>query len=202
VNPTPINSPESQAKVFENFRKANGFGGERMGRTILLTGAPGVGKTTVLQRIVERLPGRAGGFYTAEIRQHGQRLGFRIITLDGCEGVLAHIDIAGPSRVSRYGVNQHDLEAIGVRAVLDAIEHADVVVIDEIGKMELFSPSFREAVRRAIESDRIILGTIMLAAHPWADTIKAHRAVTVIHVTRENRHRVVEQVLSMLGAPW
>ncbi|MFQ6001621.1 MAG: nucleoside-triphosphatase, partial [Anaerolineae bacterium] len=72
---------------------------------ILLAGRPGVGKTTVIKQVVEMLGGEAGGFYTEEIRQGGRRLGFKIITLEGEEGVLAHVDIKGAPRVSKYGVN-------------------------------------------------------------------------------------------------
>jgi len=169
-----------------------------MGKTILLTGRPGVGKTTVIKEVLERLPGRAGGFYTAEIRERGQRQGFKIITLDGREGILAHIDIKGPRRVSKYGVNLASLESIGVAAIRRAIAEDDYVVIDEIGKMELFSTEFRTAVREAIASEAIVLGTITWRPHPWADAIKSHPQVTVLEVSRENREAMVERVLMNL----
>ncbi|MGB3904128.1 MAG: nucleoside-triphosphatase, partial [Anaerolineae bacterium] len=114
-----------------------------MGRTILLTGRPGVGKTTVIKKALDRLEGRAGGFYTAEIRESGRRQGFKIVTLDGQEGILSHVDIRGQPRVSRYGVNLGDLEEVGVAALRRAIAEADLIVVDEIGKMELFSEAFR-----------------------------------------------------------
>jgi nucleoside-triphosphatase THEP1 len=72
------------------------------------------------------------------------------------------------------------------------------VVIDEIGKMELFSPSFREAVLKAIESGKRVLGTIMLKPHPWADQIKQHPGVKVVPVTRMNQRQVADQMLSWL----
>jgi len=169
-----------------------------MGRTILLTGRPGVGKTTVIKEVLGRLPGHAGGFYTAEIRERGQRQGFKIITLDGREGILAHIDIKGPRRVSKYGVNLASLESIGVEAIRRAIAEDDYVVIDEIGKMELFSAEFRAAVREAIASEAIVLGTITWRPHPWADAIKSHPQVTVLEVTRENREAMVERILMNL----
>ncbi len=169
-----------------------------MGKTILLTGRPGVGKTTVIKKVLERLPGRAGGFYTAEIREHGRRQGFKIITLDGREGILAHVSIEGPKRVSKYGVDLTSLESIGVEAIRRAIAEDDYVVIDEIGKMELFSAEFKAAVREAIASDAIVLGTITWRPHPWADEIKSHPQVTVLEVTRENREAMVERVLTLL----
>lgn len=169
-----------------------------MGRTILLTGRPGVGKTTVIRKVVARLGERCGGFYTAEMRQRGRRVGFRIVTLDGREGVLAHVDIRGRPRVGRYGVNLRDLDEIGVAALRDALTTREVVVVDEIGKMELFSPAFKEVVLAAIEGPKAVLGTIMLKPHPWADRIKSLPRVTVLEVTRANRDTLPKRVVKLL----
>lgn len=169
-----------------------------MGRTILLTGRPGIGKTTVIKEVVDRLGGHAGGFYTAEIRKGGRRQGFKIVTLEGQEGVLSHVNIKGSPRVSRYGVNLKDLEEIGVAALRRAFAEADFVVVDEIGKMELFSDAFRKAVMEAIESDKVVLGTVMATRHPWVDALKALPQVTVLELTEANRDRMVQLVVERL----
>jgi len=169
-----------------------------MGKTILLTGRPRVGKTTIIKEVVKRLPGRAGGFYTEEIKEHGQRQGFRIVTLDGQEGILAHVNVRSRYRVSKYGVDLADLERVGVAAIRHATVASDCVVIDEIGKMELFSTAFKEAVLAAVESDKLVLGTIMLRSHPWADTIKAYPQVNLIKITGANRDTAVQLVLDLL----
>ncbi len=169
-----------------------------MGRMILLAGRPGVGKTTVIKQVVDTLGGEAGGFYTEEIRQGGRRLGFKIITLEGEEGVLAHVDIKGAPRVSKYGVNVRDLEEIGVAALRRAIEERRYVVVDEIGKMELYSQGFRGAVVEALESERVVLGTVMAGPHPWVDTLKARPQVTVLTVTQGNREGMARRILEML----
>jgi nucleoside-triphosphatase len=165
-----------------------------MGKTILLTGRPRVGKTTIIKEVVRSLPGQAGGFYTEEIRERGRRQGFKIVTLDGREGILAHVDIKSPMRVSKYGVNLADLEGIGVTAIREAIARKDYVVIDEIGKMELFSKAFKDAVWEAVHSDKLVLGTITLRPHPWADRIKALPQVTVVEVTKANRDKIARQI--------
>lgn len=170
-----------------------------MGRTILLAGRPGVGKTTIVKRVVDILGGEAGGFYTEEIRQGGRRLGFKIITLEGEEGVLAHVDIKGGPRVSKYGVNIKDLEEVGVAALRRAIEERRYVVIDEIGKMELYSQEFRGAVGEALESEKVVLGTVLAVPHPWVDTLKAKPQVTVLTVTEGNRESMARRILDMLG---
>ena len=170
-----------------------------MSKTILLTGRPRVGKTTIIKDVVRRLPGQTGGFYTEEMRERGRRQGFKIVTLDGQEGLLAHVDIKSRMRVSKYGVNLADLESIGVTAIREALAHKDYVVIDEIGKMELFSQAFKDAVWEAVHGDKPVLGTITLASHPWADGIKALPQVIIIEVTKANRDRIAQQVLNLLG---
>ena len=169
-----------------------------MGRTILLTGRPGVGKTTIIEAIADRLGDAAGGFYTAEIREGGLRRGFKIVTLAGEVGTLSHVDIKGPPRVSRYGVNLRDLEHIGVAALRRAVAEADCVVVDEIGKMELLSEEFRQAVTEAIRSDKAVVGTVMKGGNWWVDELKNLPGVTVLEVTRENREQIVPLVMELL----
>jgi nucleoside-triphosphatase len=166
-----------------------------MAKTILLTGRPRVGKTTIIKEVVKRLPGLAGGFYTEEIRERGRRQGFKIVTLDGREGILAHVNVRSRYRVSKYGVDLASLERVGVTAIQHAIVTSDCVVIDEIGKMELFSVAFKDAVLVAVESDKLVLGTIMLRSHPWADAIKAHPQVSLIKITEANRDTAMQLIL-------
>ena len=154
-----------------------------------------MGKTTIVRQALDKLRGKAGGFYTEEIRVSGVRQGFRIVTLEGESAILAHIDIKSPHRVSKYGVDVESLDRVGVSALRQAIQECDLVVIDEIGKMELFSPAFRESVLEAINSGKRVLGTIMLSSHPWADEIKRHPSVTLIPLTMANRSQVLKQVV-------
>ncbi len=163
-------------------------------KNILITGKPGCGKTTIVRKIVEELHLNAGGFYTEEIRIGGQRRGFTIKTFDGEQAILAHVDIESPYKVSKYGVDVKSFEKIGVKSIWKAIEMNDVVVIDEIGKMELFSSRFREAVRVAIESEKILLATILLASHPYTDKIKRRNDVKIFYLARENRDRIKEEI--------
>ena len=169
-----------------------------MKRACLLSGKPGVGKTTVIKKALSNREGKAGGFYTEEIRVGGTRQGFQIVTLEGQSAILAHIDIKSPYRVSKYGVDIAALERVGVAAIREATRNCDIVVIDEIGKMELFSSAFKEAVLEAINSGKKVLGTIMLNSHPWADEIKRHPNVDVILLTRENRDQVLDKILNCL----
>lgn len=167
------------------------------GPVVLLTGRPGVGKTTVVRAVVERLGGKAGGFYTAEVRKGGIRQGFKLVTLDGEEAVMAHVEVPGRPRVSKYGVDVSAIDRVGVPAIERAIQAGGLVVIDEIGPMELYSARFKEAVLRAVESGRPVLATIMRRPNPWADGLKRRPGVRLIEVTMANRDALPEQLVAM-----
>ena len=165
-----------------------------MQRVYLLTGRPGTGKTSLIKQVVAELKVKAGGFYTEEMRSRGTRLGFRLITLDGDQAVLSHIDFDKRYRVGKYGVDIDSLDRVGVSALQRAARQADLVVIDEIGKMELLSANFREAVQQIISSDKGVLGTIMLNSNPWADAIKRQPQVNLAEVTRANYQQVLDNL--------
>jgi len=141
---------------------------------------------------------QAGGFYTEEIRNGGGRVGFRLVTLDGDSAILAHVDVHSPYRVSRYGVDIVSIDRVGVSALHKAAQQCDLVIIDEIGKMELFSVNFREAVLQIIGSGKRVLGTIMLHPNPWADAVKRKPQVNLINVTKANYHQVLNELMRWL----
>jgi nucleoside-triphosphatase len=164
----------------------------------LVTGLPGCGKTTLLRQVVAELGLRAGGFYTEEVRKGGQRRGFRLLTLDGREAMLASVDIPGPPRVGKYGVDVAALEQVGVPALEEATASADVVVVDEIGKMEMASHRFRQAVESALDVGCCLLGSILLAPHPWADAVKSRPDVLVVGLTPGERERIRERLVGLV----
>jgi nucleoside-triphosphatase len=168
-------------------------------RAYFLTGRPGVGKTTVLVRAIENLRGeglKIGGFISREVREVGSRVGFKLIDLEsGREGWLAHVRQPSGPRVGKYRVCMRDLEMVGVDAVRRALRGADVVVIDEVGPMELHSRLFREAVLAALNSDRIILGTIHYRVRgPFIDGIRRRGDTEIIEVTPRNREELPEAI--------
>ncbi len=160
----------------------------------LLTGMPGTGKTSLIRQVASTLGDKAGGFYTEEIRIKGVRQGFRIVTLDGQTSVLAHVNIKSPFKVSKYGVDIEGLDSIGVSALQKAAAECDLVIVDEIGKMELFSEKFRNTVLGIIESGKKVLGTIMLKSDPWANQIKKKPQVKLLLVSRNNHTEVLQEL--------
>jgi nucleoside-triphosphatase len=161
---------------------------------VLLTGRPGCGKTTLVKRIVKQLARPAGGFYTEEIRERGRRVGFRIITLDGQETVFARVDFKKPERVGKYGLDLYALESVGVEGIREAVRARQLVVIDEIGPMEIRSPMFREIVNEALDSKLPLLATIFARPLPFTNAIKSRPDVTLIEVRPDNREDLVSKL--------
>jgi nucleoside-triphosphatase len=171
---------------------------EQRTRTLLLTGVPGVGKTTVVRRVAERLAGlRLGGFYTEEMREGGARQGFRLIGFDGSERVLAHVDVTGP-RVSKYGVDVGALEAVA-ESLLAPRPEIQLYLVDEIGKMECFSERFVAAMRNLLGSGKPVLATVALKGGGFIAEVKRRPDVEIMEVTRANRDRVPEQIVAWLA---
>jgi nucleoside-triphosphatase len=141
-----------------------------------------------------------GGFFTGEIREHGQRVGFTLVTLDGQRAVLAHRGRRGGPRVGKYGVDVEALDRIGVPAIRQALDRRARVVIDEIGKMEMTSPAFCRVVEQALAAPVVVLGTILRAPHPWADQIKRHPGVELIEVTPANREALPDRLAALVTA--
>jgi nucleoside-triphosphatase len=166
---------------------------------ILLMGKPGVGKTTLIRRIFQRISVRAGGFYTREIRDGRVRTGFQLVTLDGREAILASTRTsAGHPRVGRYTVHVDVLEQLAVPALEDALAQSELIVIDELGKMEMCSVRFRQTVMTCLLSPKPLLATIGVSADPSIRAIRCRPEVTTVEVTLANRDRLVDEMVTML----
>ncbi len=166
-------------------------------RHILVTGAPRCGKSTLIERVVRRLGRPATGFFTREIKEGGHRVGFAIDTLDGRRGILAHQGISSRCRVGKYGVNLEDIDRIAVPSLLPP-RPGDLVVVDEIGKMECFSPRFRETLVRVLNSGNAVLGSIALKGERFIEEIKGRHDVSLVHLSEGNRDEAFEIVLEHL----
>lgn len=167
-------------------------------KNVLVTGRPGIGKTSVVETVARQFRQVAGGFTTSEIREQGVRKGFRVTTLDGDRAMLAHVHFSGSVRVGKYGVDVAAFERLALPALQDAILRRRMVVIDEIGKMELASKLFCDVVKTALDSPVIVLATIMERPQPFADQIKHRADVVVLELTVENRNQLPATITAMI----
>jgi len=169
-------------------------------RALLLTGVPGVGKTTLVRAVAAALSGRRlRGFTTDEIRQRGERAGFRMVPFGEQSRIMAHVSFRGPARVGRYGVDVAAIDAVcDTELALDP--DAELYLVDEIGKMECFSTRFVAAVRRLFLSDRPVVATVARRGGGLIEEIKRRRDVVLWEVSVANRDALVSRVLGWIDA--
>jgi len=163
-------------------------------KNLIVTGKPGVGKTTLVKEAVWPYRQKVGGFYTEEVVEGRQRLGFRLRTFRGEEGLLASKRMASPHRLNKYGVDLAVLETLGIASVRKALDGKALVVIDEIGSMEMMSAAFRATVLECLGGPKPVLATIRQGAQPFTDSIKALDRTKLRALTRENFGQVREEV--------
>ena len=159
-----------------------------------------MGKTSVIKKIIPLLGTSAGGFFTEEIRVMDRRMGFRIVTLDGKDGIMAHVDCNSNYKVGKYRVDLDSFERVAIPALENALKDKSIIVIDEIGKMELFSAKFRELVRNILDSEKSLLSVIKENGDAFTEEIKKRGDVGLVTVNYENREGLPEKVVDMLKA--
>ncbi|MDR4498832.1 MAG: nucleoside-triphosphatase [Candidatus Scalindua sp.] len=165
-------------------------------KNIFLTGAPSSGKTTVIKKVIQNLNHPANGFYTEEERVGGKRIGFLMKTLDGKRGYLAHQDIKSDFHIRRYGVSIENIETIAVPSI-SPIKN-NIVILDEIGKMECFSELFKQAATNALHSSNIVLGTITFGGNDFILKIKDREDIEIHEVTIDNRNALPDLIVKKI----
>ena len=138
---------------------------------------------------------RPAGFYTEEIRQHGQRVGFEAVGLNGQMATLAHVDFHGSDRVGRYGVHLGDFETIVQQELGRVVEEVDLYVIDEIGRMECLSRAFVDAVARVLNGPVPVLATIAAKGGGFIASVKMRQDVEIVTVTTANRDDLAAELV-------
>lgn len=163
---------------------------------ILLTGPPGIGKTTIVKKVIDNLHVPIFGFFTQEVRHNRRRIGFDIITVSGRKGVLARVGLPSKIHVGKYSVFRKDLEEIAVPEIIQGIHDENaIIVIDEIGKMEMFSEKFVDTIFKVLDTGRVF-GTISQKISGIGEKIKRRSDVEIITVSVSNRDILPAQILS------
>jgi nucleoside-triphosphatase len=167
--------------------------------TLLVTGVPGIGKTTVLRKVAEGLGStRICGFYTEELREQGVRRGFRLVGFDGSQGIIAHVDMPHRQRVGKYGVDVAALDRL-IKSTLSSQNDCAVYLVDEIGKMECLSPDFVAAMNTLLESDTLLVASIGKKGHGFIQEVKQRSDIELLELTQANRDTLPEDILHWLA---
>ena len=160
-----------------------------------ITGMPSVGKTDTLIRIIQALEDHGyvvEGMITEPIIEKKKRVGFYVTDWQTREReVFAHIDFELKDKIGKYGVDINALEMIGVPAIEKAIadEEVNIIVIDEIGKMEMLSEKFCEMVIEALDSDKPLMVTLHKKSRtPLLQDVRRRDDIRILEVTPVNRN--------------
>jgi len=168
---------------------------------ILVEARPGAGKTTAFRRLAELLRDAdvpVAGFTTAELRERGRRVGFEVESLNGARATFAHVSLSGPPRVGRYGVDLEAFERVALPTL--SADRGGVMLIDELGKMELFSDRFREALLTLFDSDAALAATVHTARHPFTDALKSRPDIEIVRLTKASRDALPTRLAERLRA--
>ncbi len=170
-----------------------------LSKNILITGLPGSGKTTLVIKLADELREYGPvGFTTGEIRPHGTRTGFQLTSLDHERtGILAHVEIAGPHRVGKYGVDLGGFEAfLGSLPLLDPAPR--LVIIDEIGRMECLSAKFRELITSLLTSNAAVIATIASKGGGFINEVKSSPGNILYELAERNRDTLLQDIAGLV----
>ena len=171
-----------------------------MTKNLFIAGTPGVGKTQLLREVTLAKKDRIGGFYTEHIIAGRIRKGFIMRTFDGQERVLASKGLKSPHQLGKYGVDLNALENVGIPALKLALMSKDIIVVDEVGAMEMMSERFRMTLLECLTSSKPVLATIRSAAQPFSDQVKKFADTQTLHLTKSNYAQIKQQVRKWIDA--
>lgn len=163
----------------------------------LITGNPGTGKTTLIMQFAQYYGQccKVNGFYTQEIRRSGHRIGFSIATFQGTEKILAHVDYSSQYRIGRYGVSLSNLNEV-IQVIEAHSESPDIWIIDEIGKMESFSDTFKKFIETVLCGMPAVIATIAKSAGGWISLIRNRQDLMLLELNYQNREHFFKNFIS------
>ncbi|XP_017771641.1 PREDICTED: nucleoside-triphosphatase THEP1 [Nicrophorus vespilloides] len=169
-------------------------------RHVLITGLPGVGKTTIVKKLCKELQTPISGFYTEEVRDSKNvRIGFDVVSVDeSTRGVLARI--SDPNKNSKYTIGKYQVYLTEFEdCALLQLQGPDLLVIDEIGKMEMFSSKFKHEIELCFKQDRIVIATVPLKCNiTLVEQLKKREDCQLFTVDKQNRNHIFQEILQFI----
>lgn len=202
VNSMPYETWDLNAPKYKLLSRLDGEH-KNSKNTFLLTGKPRMGKTTMIKKLINVLgTDLCGGFYTEEITDSHDRIGFRCVSVHGESVEIANVESVSTTRIGRYGIDIEKFENFAIKILQDAVSTKKKIVIDEIGFMQMLSTSFQKIVSDIVSDHPIVLGTIPVDSHPQIDKIKHLKEVKIISLNEFTRDVIpeflVKDILSAL----
>ncbi len=168
-----------------------------------ITGLPGSGKTHALLRVIDMLKEEElsiGGMVDEPVEDGRRKTGFTVRNLlTGEQQMFASVDYESKIVVGKIGVDLSKLEEVGVKAIKDAMEQCDIIVIDEVGKMEVESEAFVEAVKESLEVGKPMIITLhKKSRNPLLQDIRRRDDVRILEVTPTNRNLLPYKIIRLM----
>ncbi len=169
-------------------------------KNILISGLPGIGKTTLIKEICGQIKDyNPIGFYTQEIRNEGQRKGFQLMGLNGSTSIFAHLLIESPHRVGKYRVDVDALDKF-LGSINFSSNKSGPIIIDEIGKMECLSKKFEKLIVEILDSENLVIATISHTDGGIKGKIKQRDDVELFKMNLNNRRSMLGDILKIIKA--
>jgi nucleoside-triphosphatase len=176
-----------------------------MNKKILITGPPRCGKSTLISKLIKYYTNEKNfviyGFLTPEVREGKSRIGFDIVDIfSGEVSQLARVgDYRTRHQVGKYNVFVENLNEFIEKKLGLIGKNLDLIIIDEIGKMELFSKKFQNYIKKIFTSDLPVIATIALRlGHPIKNYLINLPSVEVLTLNRQNSQSIFKKVLSFI----
>jgi nucleoside-triphosphatase THEP1/ADP-ribose pyrophosphatase YjhB (NUDIX family) len=192
VNTIPYETWNLNPPNYKMLSRIDG-GNKNFKSVFLLTGSPRMGKTTLIKKLINEIGSDiCGGFYTEEITNSNERVGFRCVSINGESVEIASVESPSKTRIGRYGIDIERFEKFAIKILQEALITKKIIVIDEIGFMQMLSSTFQKIVQEIVSNKNIVLGTIPLDSHPEIDQIKYLNEVEIISINEFNRDMISE----------
>ena len=157
-------------------------------KKIFLTGKIGVGKSTVVDRLLVIMNMSFGGFRTLPVIKEQQLKGFKIRDIEtGEEESIAFFD-------NDFLIHPviDGFENLGVKSLKGALENKELIVMDELGFLESEAESFKATVLEVLKSDRSVLGVMKIDRNPFLDEVAKY--VEIVEVEVHNSGNLPQQL--------